>query len=325
MYTKQTKKMLPLIVLEVLRRYTDENHRLSQKDIEKYLSEKYDMVVDRRSIRRSLTDLMDMGIDIQYSEITRKVKDSMGVDEEQSILTDFYIEREFSNCEIRLLIDELMHSKYVPTRQRRQLIEKLEGLSNIYFRKSLTQAIDVEIVENQLFYTIEVIDNAIFTNSKVKFLYRNYQIGKGNRVGFEDSEYYVTPYEMRVVDGDYLLICDDGTDELSLRMDYISEIRIVNNNGKGVKRRASHNYEKTIMFAISESMISLLVEQFGSNKIRIEGKDDDVTVCISANEKSAVDFAVKYSDMVTIISPESSRKKVMDRLRKGLDRYMVAS
>ena len=33
MYTKQPKKMLIINILDILRKYSDEDHRLSQKDI----------------------------------------------------------------------------------------------------------------------------------------------------------------------------------------------------------------------------------------------------------------------------------------------------
>ena len=75
MYTKQSKKMLPLNILEILQKYTDENHTLSQKEIEKHLADKYDMVVDRRSVKRGIMDLIDMGFEIHFTEIARTVKD----------------------------------------------------------------------------------------------------------------------------------------------------------------------------------------------------------------------------------------------------------
>ena len=33
MYTKQPKKMIIINILDILKRYTDENHRLSQREI----------------------------------------------------------------------------------------------------------------------------------------------------------------------------------------------------------------------------------------------------------------------------------------------------
>ena len=72
MYTKQSKKMIAFDILEILRQYTDANHRFSQRDIERRLAEKYDMVVDRKSVKRNIMDLIDLGIDIQYTELVKR-------------------------------------------------------------------------------------------------------------------------------------------------------------------------------------------------------------------------------------------------------------
>ena len=46
MDTLKPKKPL-LLILEILRKYTDENHRLSQKDIADILKNEYGLKVDR--------------------------------------------------------------------------------------------------------------------------------------------------------------------------------------------------------------------------------------------------------------------------------------
>ncbi len=68
MYSKQPKKLLIINILDILKRYTDENHRLSQKEIVKLLESDYDMKVDRKSVKRNLMNLIDFGYDIEYSE-----------------------------------------------------------------------------------------------------------------------------------------------------------------------------------------------------------------------------------------------------------------
>lgn len=45
MYTIQPKKLLIINILDILRKYTDENHRLSQKEIVEILNSKYNMEV----------------------------------------------------------------------------------------------------------------------------------------------------------------------------------------------------------------------------------------------------------------------------------------
>ena len=58
------KKLLILNILEILRKYTDENHRLGQKEIIDILKKEYDMSVDRKAIKRNIMDLIDAGYDI---------------------------------------------------------------------------------------------------------------------------------------------------------------------------------------------------------------------------------------------------------------------
>ena len=130
MYTKPSKKMLIMNILDILMKYTDQDHRLSQKEILDILANEYDMKVDRKAIKRNLLNLIDFGYDIEYSESVRINKKG----EEEILYTDWYLQRDFSDAELRMLIDSLVFSKHVPYSQCKELIEKLKGLSNIYFR-----------------------------------------------------------------------------------------------------------------------------------------------------------------------------------------------
>ena len=61
MYTKQPKKLLIMNILDILRRYSDADHRLSQKDIIDILKRDYEMEADRKAIRRNILDLIENG------------------------------------------------------------------------------------------------------------------------------------------------------------------------------------------------------------------------------------------------------------------------
>ena len=128
MYTQQPKKLLIINILDILRKYTDENHRLSQKDIEIILEKEYSMKAGRKAIKRNLMDLIDFGYNLGYTEITRNGKSG-----EETICTDWYLERDFSDAELRLLIDSVLFSKHIPAKQCKELVGKLEGLSSNYF------------------------------------------------------------------------------------------------------------------------------------------------------------------------------------------------
>ena len=52
MYTAQPKNMLIMNILEILKKHSDEEHRLNQKEIIDLLDSEYDMKVDRKAINR---------------------------------------------------------------------------------------------------------------------------------------------------------------------------------------------------------------------------------------------------------------------------------
>lgn len=59
--TAPAKKMLIMNILDILKRYTDEEHKLSQKQIMDILWSDYDMAADRKTVARNLSNLMAAG------------------------------------------------------------------------------------------------------------------------------------------------------------------------------------------------------------------------------------------------------------------------
>lgn len=109
-YSLQPKKMLALNLLELLRKYSDENHRLSQQELLRLLESEYGMTADRKSVRRNLLELQACGYPICCDERPRAGADG----EDGTFCTGWYIERAFTDAELRLLIDSLLSSRSLP-------------------------------------------------------------------------------------------------------------------------------------------------------------------------------------------------------------------
>ncbi|MBP5245899.1 MAG: WYL domain-containing protein, partial [Clostridia bacterium] len=169
------KKLVIMNILDILRRYSDENHRLSQRDIVEILHNEYDMTVERKTVKRNILNLMECGYDIEYSESVRMVPNRVtGELEESYIWSDFYLVRDFTDSELSLMIDSIMFFKNIPYSQSKELIKKIEGLSNKYFRsrvKNILTTPESNPRNQQLFYTIDTLDTAISHNRKVSFFY----------------------------------------------------------------------------------------------------------------------------------------------------------
>ena len=106
-YMVDGKKMMNICILEILRKYTDSEHTMDQKDIIKKLETEYGMKVDRKSVKSNLMNLVDFGYNLECTEIERENKNG-----EIEILTkDWYYNHEFDDAELRMLIDSILFSK----------------------------------------------------------------------------------------------------------------------------------------------------------------------------------------------------------------------
>ena len=122
-YGTETKKMLNILILEILKDYSDMEHHLTQQEIMRKLKADYGIEkIDRRSVKANVISLRDMGYEIG------------GLDEDDPDNDGYYWEeREFEDEELRILIDSVLFSKTLSDSAAKKLIEKLRGFGNIYF------------------------------------------------------------------------------------------------------------------------------------------------------------------------------------------------
>ena len=344
MYTAQPKKLLIMNILDILKRYTDQDHRLSQREIGEILEREYAMTADRKSIRRNLMDLIECGFRVEYSESVRVRADGT----EEALLTDWYRERDFTVSELRLLIDGLLFSKHVPYSQCRELVEKLEGLSSIYFRsrvKHIRSLPEGAPNNRQLFYTIDVLDEAISKGRQVRFTYTSMGLDKKPHPRRDSAgnvrEYIVNPYQMAAASGRYYLICNyDKYDNLShYRVDRIRDITLLDTPAKppeqvkGLEhglRLPEHMAEHLYMFAgesvrvkfrVERFLLDDLVDWFGTDMVYSDATEETVTVSVRVNEKAMELWAMQYAPYVEVLEPVSLREKIGNALCSAAEKY----
>ncbi len=347
---KQPKKLLILNILDILRKYSDEDHRLSQKDIAEILKTEYDMTADRKAIRRNILNLMDCGYNIEYSESIRMVSNpKTGEPEENYLWSDFYLERNFTDGELRLLIDSLLFSKHIPYSQCKELVGKLESLSNVYFRsrvKHIARLPDDKTDNKQLFLNIELLDEAISRGRKVSFKYLEYSTDKRphikKRPDGTERVYIISPYQMAAKEGKYYLICNyDKYDDISnYRLDRITDLRILSEpvkpfgklkwaNGRTLDL-ATYMKEHPYMYAsdkvravfrVAKPMVSDVIDLFGTDVAFSDEDDTGVTVTVFASEMAMEQFAMNFAPDVTVLEPQRLRDKVKGDLTRALEKY----
>lgn len=337
------RKKLSFAILDILRKYTDEDHRLSQKDIIDILKTEYDMSADRKSVKRNITRLMEMGYEINFSEALRMFPNKDRVLEESYILSDFWLEREFTDSELRLLVDSLLFSKHIPYSQCKELVDKLGGLSNQYFKsrvRFISTLPETTPKNKELFYTIEILDEAIAKGKQVAFIYNEYGTDKKLHPK-RDLEYIVNPYQMAATNGRYYLIGNyDKYDNLAnYRLDRITDIRLLDTPVKPVrvvegmknglylpKHMAEHLYmfsgeSVPVIFRMKKIILNDVIDWFGAEISFSDETNDEVTARVTVNWHAMRHWALQYCRHVRILTPSDLKKQVQQDLSEALAQY----
>lgn len=351
-YPTSGKKMLNICILDILKKYTDCDHIMDQKDIIAKLKEDYDITVDRKSVKANLNCLVDYGYDIEYTETEREKKDGT----KETLTSNWYYNHEFDDAELRMMIDSILFSKTIPAGQASQLIDKIAGLSNIYFTNKMTHVSSLPGLEHtsnkQTLFNVGMIDDAISEKKQISFVYNNYGEDKKLHPRREEP-YVVNPYQMVANDGKYYLICNyDKYDNLSnYRVDKMTQVQIVDRpvknrtEVKGMehglnlpKHMAEHIYmfadePVTIVMRVRKAAISDVVDWFGRNfdvvdeniARQYEGfreTEDDVTyVRLVCSRQAMAHWAMQYGTSVEVIYPTELRAQIGEAVKEMNNKY----
>ena len=326
MYATGNKKMLNMLILEILRTYTDEEHSLTQQEIIKLLDKNYGMECDRRSVKNNVLCLKELGYDISTEKGYR------------------LLSREFDDAELRILIDSVLFSKSISTRQAKNLIDKIRSLSSNFFKAKVSHVSNLpelhRTVNKQAMYSLDVINDAIAEKKKISFIYN--EIGTDFKLHPRREEpYIVNPYQIVANNGRFYLIGNyNKYDNVAhFRIDKMTDVRMLQekakpmkdvpelNNGLNLpKHMAEHIYmfsgpSKSIKLAATPDMMSDLVDWFGKDFRILEKGEDRLVIKLDCNESAMRFWALQYGPYVEILEPESLRNRIKDDVATMSKKY----
>ena len=327
MYATGNKKMLNMLILEILKEYSDQEHRLTQQEIIRLLKSNYDMDCDRRSVKNNVMCLKELGYEISMED------------------GYYLLEREFDDAELRMLIDSVLFSKNLTQKQAKTLIEKLKGMGNRYFSAKVNHVSNLPELHHgdnkQLMYVLDTINEAISQHKKISFVYNKY--GSDFKLHPKREEkYVVNPYQMVANNGFYYLIGNyDKYDVIShYRLDKMTCVEMLTEKMKpqnqvtgleqGLnlpKHMAEHIYmfsgeSVAINMLVDETIISELVDWFGNDFYVIEKRrNNQVLVRLKCNEQAFFYWALQYGPYVEVLEPVSLRSKIAEAVSEMNEKY----
>lgn len=332
-YGTETKKMLNILILEILRNYSDIEHHLTQQEIMRKLKADYGIEkIDRRSVKANVISLRDMGYEIG------------GLDEDDLDNDGYYLEeREFEDEELRILIDSVLFSKTLSDSAAKKLIEKLKDFGNIYFDAKVSHVKSTPLLHRTdnkaVLYNVSAINEAMDKKKKITFRYNRY--GTDFKMHDQGKDYIMNPYQMVASNGHYYLLgnIDKYENVTYYRIDKMSKVQILDEkvkpqkDVKGIdghldlpKHMAEHIYMlygETVTANIKTdiSMMDSLVDWFGKDFRILENNGYDLLISVKCNERALFYWALQYGPYVEVVAPDELRQKLADAIDEMAKKY----
>ena len=163
----ENQKLKLLYLKELFERQSDEEHLLSMQDILDALAAQ-GIRAERKSVYDDILCLQQFGMDI----VTVKGRNG----------GYFLASRTFELPELKLLVDAVQSSKFLSERKSMQLIAKLETLASGYaagsLRRQVTVAGRVKTMNESVYYSVDLLHEAIQKNSRITFRYFDYDLNE---------------------------------------------------------------------------------------------------------------------------------------------------
>ena len=322
----ESKKLALLRILQILEKYSDENHPLTQEEIAHYLSNDYGIEIERKAISRNLALLKEAGIEIEFINKTGN-----------------YLRREFEDSELRLLIDGIRFSKYIKKSYSDDIVDKLLEMGSPSLRESMSAVKYVsgnsEIKEAQLFLRIDDLSAAISEKRKVAFRYLEYDVNKELSPVWGEK-IIVTPKELVAANGNYYLIglIEGNTQYTNFRLEKIRDITILDDIADTSAIFDLKEYLSThpLMYCgepvtatlrVSIIIMGDVVDFFGTDftiqEKEIDGNEltDYIEIVVRANEWDIIDFALRNAYFVEVLSPNNIRLKLKRNAQSLIEKY----
>ena len=318
-----TEKAIAICLLEVLNEYSDEKHILSMGEITSKIEQLYGLKPDRRTIYSALETLVELGYDISFYKENGK---------------GYYIrDRHLEASEAHLLSDAICAFPFISERQTAQLLKKIQSLVSVHERRSIKNLTVIranqKTINKQVFYNIEMLDEAIEKKMKVTFDYYDYGVDKQLHKRRE-KKYKVNPYGLVYSNEHYYLVCIMSRQEnVSMyRLDRMQNIEItdipLDARDDGFE---PHTVAKDAVYAhtgkteriemlVDKKIINDVIDKFGSD-VLISEDEDRLRVTINASVKGMRYWALQYLEAVEIIEPISLRNEILELLKNN--RYVI--
>lgn len=318
------KKHSTLAILDILRRYTDEEHILSGKQICTHLENEYGLSIERRTLYSNIEMLRDFGYDISVFEDNGK---------------GYYLaQRQFDKGEVLLLCNAIHASHFISQKQSEDLIRKLLDTQSRYQVKEFSDRVympnPLKTDNKQLLYTISIVSEAIRDNKKLQFTYLRYDSRK-KLVPRREKPYIVEPRYIVYADcRAYMIVTSEHhPGYIHYRLDRIKDA-VKLDEASTLLRSSKDAYEyarnKLFMYAgdtgyvtflCKERIMDQMIDIFGPEVSTISDGSEYFILNVKTSHTGALYLAQQFMEYIELLEPKALREEFKEHLKDAARRY----
>ena len=317
-----------LYILNVLKKYSDEEHMISIAEIKRKIQEIYNVEIDPRTIRRNI-NLLKYKLDY---DISTREENSKG----------YYINRnpetDFEPGEVRAIIDTFSYANYIVPSIGKNIINKCKNMQNIYENQKLKNyqifANDSKTENMEVIKNIEDISDAIQNLNKVTFEYWKYGMDKKLEKIIVSTP-KVTPFAIIYNKQEFYMIgIKEGQEKFyNYRLDRIKNLvildekRTINKSTKEIKEYAQSIVEmfggekQEIEADCDMVLLDTVFDLFGKNITIIKIDDSKFKLKVDANAFGFKFWAMRNLDCVEVLKPQSLREEMKSIIEEARKKY----
>lgn len=311
-----------LLIQQALYQKSSENCPLSSNDLVQIC---YDAGIkaERKAIYTDIQALQDFGMDILF---TRAPKQGW-----------FVASRLFETAELKLLIDAVQASSFVTASKTKLLTEKLSQLSSPDQTKQLTREIIYpknKMANEQIFYTIDQIQQAISENKAIHFYYFDINVHRQKKYRKQKQKYTLVPYAMIWDNQRYYCIGYDRKHQsfIHYRIDKMENISLEETHSdklsfdlqEYISRVFSmfHGKNETVSLEVDNTLANVFFDQFGQDILISEVKETTFIVHLPVSVSMAlIGWLLQFEDKVKVLAPQSMIETIKKTAQAVLSLY----
>ena len=305
-----------LLILKCLLEQTDESHTLTIAEINDCLAE-HELFGDRKTIRECIGELQAVGYDIKCIRKTQN---------------HYYInQRDFSLAEVKLLVDAVQSSRFIPQDKSHELVEKLAGLVGEHKGEILKRQLYIgsrtKADNDDISEMVEQLHQAITDEKKIAFQYFEYNPQKEKILKHGGERYVFTPYVMIWNNDQYYVVGYSDKHQVitKFRVDRMTSLEILNEArfSRPEYFDVSEYFEKEFSMLHGETcdvellcanqLMGSIIDKFGT-KVKTEVIDQEHFKATVNVELSGTFYGWVFASMgaMKILSPQKVACKITE-------------